>query len=1684
MATCLNINDPQVQSTLIYFGEVATSKILEVYNEKYSTRKLDFDLASSIYNQILLDKRSYVHPVVGTQRKSIDRMQKEIESTDDFYNKLRTLLNNTNWKALRDLAKKAEVKGVSIAGVDALFDQLSSETDLKNIAEAILSYIYENTRYVNQLQKALYAHLADESIPEKERGKTGYFASQLAQQIQDNMQDWKLYFPELLKEESDNFIKKNFDNINTIVGNIKDTVRDFSAPRIAEELANEIAMQTAELAEKNKAEIQKLQKEKERLQRLQAQGATLNRTRIIRDLEKAIKRLELRASQYATKENIVRILTGDFNNQDNINWLSYWAESAQLTSNIITAAAGNLIWGMQVAADQRSQRFQSRMAKLGQRAVEHFKSKGNVFLSSLNEDALFDTYVREVDVVFVNKDGNLETRKALALQSKMDEIGYKNEKVKMEHAIAQKKLNGEDTFEDEEKLARFVEANEDRGLTEEYYRIMSSLSPKAKKARKKIIEKMKLLETRDKTDIINTLVFEQMQDLRFQLERLESFVYPDGSPKVGDDLEIAEDIKKWKEETRAAQLFVYELEPENLEQWKTAFEENKNKVKEAEDSYKELAALYEKGETTAGTVAEAKKKLYLAKRDLDLWAKSNVRRTISPDWYAYRRKILDAISEIQAQYQEAFAEQNLDLRTASEIWDEIFNVLKGYRDSDGIYVGTDIPLDISNKVKNLQEELKKNMDQYKKAKLVSEEDKEDLQDLFSQLNDIQTRQETTYYKAAYENALSQTRAQVVAEYMRLNPDLVLNYEDYLKEATKDAQEKNPNLTALEIGEIAAKSALNTLYEKESLLNTRAIDQEIMVAFKKSAWFKANHTQVEKYDPISRRKIKTFEPLYFWNEILPWDSTNEVVDERYINRNTPSFRWFTYKINDQVLDPQTGKPLFVNPDYKYIPGRVQLRPSSQFVNDSYDKLDATEKEILAELDEMYQGTQSDLPSSLRRGLLLPSVRKDKFTNLGKSLNPLEHIKLAYSDIRDKVLGDNEEDEDGLKGQKTSSRVHRKLYLKYSSNMEIGLQSKNVFASLAMFNHEAERFKEALKNSPTLFGLEDILSDKRIGDKPLKSEKPLTEVPQEEVETEDKKEKSFKERAKDLFEKNKVKDWYKNKERTIKMVQNLYETHLFGQGSKDPAVLRAIGATIIDPTLSISRKLTLNYNVPSSIKNFLGNLHNTMIQANEFDLKPSDIWAGMAEGATHINQLFLADRNVRVGRESDYVKMLDYFHVFPKQHAEQLRNIINNPLRETAAHSPLSILRFGRTFFEMEVTLGVYEALMQKQILKNKAGEQKILRDAYEVVDGEIRIKSDFDEAEVKALESYFIKKLHAISALINGAYAKIDQAELKRFVFGRFMLHMKGWLAYQAIRRYGKRRIMYGGGFEFEGFFDAFLRESFNFLGAVTRGKEGIQAYMLTVDKVTRNALRGALYDTLGIIVGAAIAYAVSGLIKNDGDDEDNYGIYFLLYNLAYLLDEIETLHPIAGPTSMVYGRVTEQSTQDDASDYYIRKNFYLPFLSVYDVLREGKVFATESTYNLFDDYAPRDSQGRRTRRKDIPSNPALEGHSNIVAEFLRQSKLATSYNYFRNPEFQYRTWTHYNPKWFLQSTKEELEDVRSDINEIKRNIEALNLEIENAIDPQYRAELQILLLEKQKEVSSSLEQQMQLDYQLEDNVIQ
>lgn len=1640
MATCLNLNDPEVKSIVLLFQEVATSMILDIYNDKYSNRPLTPDLATSIYNQILLEKKAYVHPAIGKNINSIEEIKKELEKTEDFYGKLRKILEATNWKALIDASKKAEIRGVAIAGVAKAFEQLQSETDIQKIAEGILTYFYENQAYLNELSKALFDYLKNENIPVKERGATAYFASQLAIQIRDGIQDWKPYLESLATPQANNFISTAFANIEELTERIGRLNNNFSIPRIAEELANNISQQTQSLIEKNKKQKEKLEQEKERLERLQKQGASAKRQKTIDMLKKAIKELDRRMNQYATKENIKAALTDGFRKQDHINWLSYWFESAQLSSNILTGSLGNFMWNLQTEADQKSQRFQNRMAKLAERALAHFRQTGGVYIADASGDALFDTYVKEVEVVFVNEEGELDSYKDFAIASEMDEIGYKNEKVRREHAINQKRLKGEDTFEDEQALARFVEANEERGLTEEYYRIMSSLSLKAKKARKAIIDKMKLLESYDRGDILNEMIVEQMEDLRFQLERLESFTYADGTLKKGDDLEIAQDIKKWKESTRAAQLFTYEPDEAKLELWRSKMKEYKSAITKAEQTYKKTVELYKKGEATAGAVSEARRAIAQAKKGYDAWAKTNVRRTIDPQWYKERREIIDAIAEIQEKYLEEFQAKNIELRTSTEIWDEIFNLLKGYKNSDGVYVGTNIPLDISERVKALQQELNESREAFKKAKLVSEEDKNDLEELFAQLDSMQKKQATDYYKAARDSAMAQTRAEVVSKYMKSNPKLVLNYNQYLKEETAAVEKEFPNLTNLEIGEMAAKRALDKLYERESLLNTYDIDQEVNKTFKKSKWFTTNHILVQKFDPVSRRKVATYEPIYFWSETLPWDSENEVVDEAYINRETPSFRWSTYRVNDQVLDPVTGKPLFVNPDYKYIPGRTQLRPSSEFKNDYYANLDPVEKEILAELQQMNQETQEDLPRSLRRGLLAPSVRKDRFTSFGQMLNPLDQLKLAYTDISDTVKGINEEEDDQLAGEKMSSRVHRRLYLKYTSKMDTSLKSKNIFASLAMFNNEAEKFKGALKNAPILFGLEDTLSKKALG----------------------KENKGY---------------------RTVKMIQNLYEKQLFGVQTKDGTAGRILGA-LTDPVLSAGRALALNYNIPSAIKNFVGNLHNVMIQAGEFDLTPTEIFAGMGEGAMHIKDLFLADRDTRVGRESDYVKLLDYFHVFPKNRNEQLRNIINNPLRETASYSPLSLIRFGRNFFEMEATLGVYEAMLKKFTLTNKLGEQKTLKDAYEVVDGEVRIKKEFDEQQVKEIESYFMKKLHGVTALMQGAYAKVDQSEFRRYALGRLAGYMRTWLAYQAIRRFGGRRISYGGGYEYDGFYRAVARESWNLLKVLFQGKEGIQAYMLTLDPVTRRALRGALYDSLAIVVGQAVAFALSGLIRGDGDDKDNGGLYWLLYNLAYVIDELETLHPVAGTASIWYGRVSEKNTQVNIFQYYFSKNALLPFKGVTDILREAYHFGTDETYNLFDEYVQRNSKGERIKKRGIPINPALEGHSNILSQFLKTSKLASSLNYFTNPEYLYRTWTHYNPKYFLQSTKEDLENTRSSMKEIRARIKALSFELSATDDPEYQADLRRALEKKQAELIWRGKEQRGLMLELENDIIQ
>jgi hypothetical protein len=1454
-----------------------------------------------------------------------------------------------------------------------------------------------------------------------------------------NMEDWKKSIKGL---ESTNSISRLVDSLRSVKNDVDSLFKENALDTISEELANEMWPQTDQLIKDNNKEI-------ERIQQLKKQAKD---PRDINFFNERLAELEGRKKLYSTKENLLSALKQGLGSvgQKDITWFSLLMENARMSSNIITGTVGSYIYNLHNETVREVIEYETKMKNLSKDILKEFKGRLTV---SGNKEDLMKPYVREVTEMYIDKNGNERFHKVYVLNSEMDEAGYKLEletkklEISKETDPNRKKIL-------ERELKKFRDENEDRGLTEEYYSIMSLLSPEAKEARSEIIKAIQRLASYSAEDILDEGTLDEIADLQYQLQRLESLYYDNGNRKPPGSLDekIALDIQAWKKQTKANKLFIFEPSLERLEEFNFRKKQYKDKITAAEKDLVAANKAYLEQGLDYNAVVQARNRVNQLKKDFLAWKKINTRRVISQDFYELRSNVTNQISAIQEKYKSRFIAQYPNLRTDGEIWEEIFNLLKGYRDQDSVYMGTDVPAEISEKVKALQLELQANKELYKNLKIkIKEEDQasfkrdqDRLQKLYDSLQQLQNYTQTSYYQKAYSLHLSQIRAMEVYKQAQKDKvtaiDFNANYNNFLVEAR----------TALPGGTLAEHQKYATDKANELVYSRLAKDEETLEAkvlkqFKNSKWFKENHIKMDVWDPTVEQMVEKDVPLYFWNEVLP---RNEV----YINSEAPSARWNSFDVN----------PDFKNKDFRYIPGRTQLRKTSTFRNRDYDNLSAKEKELLQRLTDTYEDVQRRTPYSTALGLKLPSVRKREQTNLIDYVNPVKRVVTWGTNFFDDVRGLDEEQEENFGTDKPSSTAQRRLLLRYTNRMDSSIQSIDALTSITMFGSDAIRFGKLFEKMPFLYGIQDQLTQGPNADS-----------------------------------------------NTTKMLNNLFETQLYGRGMKTMVKGKGLAAgterliyKASDESLKAGAFMYLGLKAPNAIKNFLANLTNGIVQSGTYGINAMDIVKevipGMGQSFKHIHEIFLSA--IQTGNESEFVKKLRFFGIYDENIAEKARMLNPTDLETLGLANPFKLVLFSREFLDITTRIAVSLALAKTYMFQDRFGNNVSIFDAYEFVGEQFKIKDDLflvdengnkqqaTEKDVEDIKRKYVGKYTSMDGLINGAQKNIDKAEITRYGIGRLLMFMKSWFAYQGIRRYGGKRISYGGGFEYEGMHAALGSIMYNFFKNLPAIAINLNSFYLrnkAIDPTKKKAALAGVLDTavLGVLMSGVIALSMS-LYGDDPEDEEikkkKYWNYFWLYMLSYLTDELETLHPVAGSFSYIYGRQVERNTKDNGFVYGAKKLFLEPYRGVYDIYKTTALFFRPEV-DIAAPYVHRNREGNVVTRKDIPVNPALANpvfgddyNSELYAKFLQTSGLAANINFLRNPEYMFSTFKHYYPKKYIIDFKEDVESINSDINFYKKELKNLNQELKVNQDNTREETIKLLIEDYYQKLDAVMDERQSL----------
>ena len=1668
---CINIDDPLVKEFIGYYGQAVTSAIIEEYNLNYTDKTLDPELARFIHARLMReDAKKFERPIVELNRVDINLLSDKINPQN--YQNIQQFLNSFNWAAIADLSDK-KLKISSPRFLQKQVDKLKKLTpdETKAIAEGIVTYLIDTHNYLEKNKKDFQDFLGNPQIELRDKYIRGYQMLKLFDQFVDDIASWKSNIESTFGVlPANNILNETLNKIIALESEVKTLYANNAVKAVAEEFAKELGPQTKQLLEENRKEIEET-------------NAAIRNTQDDKLKELLYKKklqLEKQRMLFATPENLANALTKNFTGQmyhvvdteknviasfdkqkdasdyiknnrlpqgysviagrtQNIDGISLFMETAALTSNLITGPVGSYLYNLHNETQRDILAWENKMKNLAKRMLQKFPGR---LVGEFSKEAFMRPYVREVTKMFIDKDGNKKYYKVYALNSAMDEEGYKlllDEKryeIEREADPIKRELL-------EKKLKKFREDNEDRGYTEEYYRIQSIFSPESREARQKILDEMNMLSNYGADDFLDEATLDRILELQFDLARLGSLYNKNGIRKTPGSPEerIALNIQEWTKEKNASKLFLSEPSDERLEEFRSRLKFYQDGLTAARETLRRIEVAYGANEVEFSSVVEARKNLESKIKEFNAWKKLNLKRTISTDFYDLRKALTDQISAIQEKYRTAFAFKYPNIRTDNEIWDDIFNLLKGYRDEDNVYRGTEIPAEVAQQVRKLQLELNKNRELFKNLKAeISKRDQDTfkadnarLDELYEQKAQLQKYENTSYYKDAVESRLAQIRSAEVYKVIQKDQGAKIQYYKDYKEAVEKARVDYPDQNFAYHQMIATQVASGLMYIRLSK-QMKELDSKVQKKFESSSWFKSNHIKMDLWDDSVGQMTEQNVPIYFWSEVLP---KNDV----YIDYNSPSKRWNTFRVN----------PDFIRPDFKFIPGRTQLRSTSAFKNKEYQLLDNEQKALLKELTDLYLEKQRLTPQSVAKGLELPSVRKRQQTNIIDYLNPVKRIKTWGKNTFDDIKGLDEEDDVYLAGSDSMANAFkRRLMLRYIGRMDTSIQSIDALTSITMFGDDAIRFQKLFEKSPYLFGIRDLVNSSNISGS-----------------------------------------------NAVKMINNLYDKQLFGRGSKT-LLKTGKGATIErglykvnDEIVGLTSALFTTYKVPLAFKNFISNFYNALIQSGTYDISRIDLVKGMGKGLPQLRELFLS--SIKTGEQSEFVKKLRMFGIYDENVMAKARNLNPTDMDVLGLNvNVLNMLKYVREFLDIETRIGVAYALAEKYKFLDASGQDVTIFDAFQEVNGAFVARKDLfrlddngrtisvTEQEIEDIKKVYIGRYHGVDALINGAQKSIDQGEIKRYALGRLVMMLKSWLTYQTIRRISGRRINYGGGFESEGTYRALGGFILNFIINFPTAVQNLRAWSQTQTKVRRRAAMSAFMDTVALTTLYTIIYLVSnGMYGNDPEDPENKRA---LWSLSFVTDELETLHPLAGPYAFFYSRFAERNIREDGVVYILHKAFGAPYESIKDIAKTMLMY-TRPDVEMFDDYLPRTGSGKINVRKNIPKNKALEGKPDIVAQFLQISGIAQNINFVENPEYLWSTFKHYYPKPYVRDIQEDIEDFGSDINASKATIKDLTNALKYINNEEREATILELISEEREKLQEYYKKRRDLKEIMEENSI-
>ena len=310
------------------------------------------------------------------------------------------------------------------------------------------------------------------------------------------------------------------------------------------------------------------------------------------------------------------------------------------------------------------------------------------------------------------------------------------------------------------------------------------------------------------------------------------------------------------------------------------------------------------------------------------------------------------------------------------------------------------------------------------------------------------------------------------------------------------------------------------------------------------------------------------------------------------------------------------------------------------------------------------------------------------------------------------------------------------------------------------------------------------------------------------------------------------------------------------------------------MKLSSSMFFAFNIPSALKNTLGAKWQAVLRAaggqdfNEFDYMRGSVWGAKISGEIATNIYGFGAKS----KDYQLVQLMD-----PSQGRFYKEITDGTNISRTYTKDVVDGTAFThfRKFTELNDSLNVMGAMLKKTLIERTLDDGTTVKitydDAWEIVDGKIKLKSGIDKEWDKDGRKFvsFVKKIHGINNQLNGYYAALEQPQAGRYVLYRSVMFMKGYFMgmfmhrFQATTKGGMIVPRYDANME--------TVQMGYYVRSLLATKNLLTHYKFNFRNFTDEERAAMIKTTTELALLAVTNYLLIGLLFGyDDDDEDRY----------------------------------------------------------------------------------------------------------------------------------------------------------------------------------------------------------------------